>query len=137
MGEKKMIEMIKAAGMKEYNKEQHGDVSDYFQELLDAGKALKHKEHLDGLAKHFHDGTMDHIKLIAEVEKTSEEKGIPLHWLWEDEKEPVFDQDDEYEKESGEYEHEHEHDSQHEAEHEHEGHEGHEAEAVAAGSGSG
>jgi hypothetical protein len=117
--EKKMVEMIAAAGQKPHNKETHGEVSDYFQDLIESGKAMKHKAELDALNAAFHDNSKDHLTIVAEIEKLSEEKDVPLHWLWEDEKDPTFDQDEEYEKESGEYEHEHgeEHHEQHHDEH--------------------
>lgn len=138
--EKKMVEMITAAGMKPFHKETHGEVSDYFQDLLDAGKAMRHKAELDALTAAFKDGSKDHMTLVAEIEKLAEEKDVPLHWLWEDEKDPTFDQDEEYEKDSDEYEHEHEHDDTHDeahhaAEHHEEAHsEAHDAAAGGAGS---
>lgn len=107
--EKKMLEMINAAGVKAFNKEEHGEVFDYFSDLLDAGKAMRHKAELEALEAAHKSKSKKEDELIAEIEKLGE-KDVPLAWLWEDEKDPTFDQDEEYEKEGEAYEHEHEHD---------------------------
>jgi hypothetical protein len=124
--EKKMHEMIGAAGIKPFNKEQHGEVYDYFEELLLAGKAMRHRAELDELMEHHSKKTKKEEEIIAALEKLGE-KDVPLGWMFDDpsEKEPVFDQDEEYEKEDEAYQHEHEHDVDEEA-----------AAAASAGSGS-
>merc|ERR1712072_239441 len=105
----KMLEMINAAGVKAFNKEEHGEVFDYFSDLLDAGKAMRHRAELEALEAAHKSKSKKEDELIAEIEKLGE-KDVPLAWLWEDEKDPTFDQDEEYEKEGEAYEHEHEHD---------------------------
>merc|ERR1712093_937904 len=106
--------MIAKAGMKPFKKEEGRGIAEYFDELLNAGRAMRKRTELESIHAAFKSGAKDPVSVIADIEKLADG---PLTWLWKSSDDPTvtFNEDDEYDKEEADYEHEHANDIDEEA----------------------
>lgn len=74
------------------------EIVDYFDDLADHRGYSKYKADIDALRSGIKNGDMTANKVVAELEKLEGKSAglIPLHWMWAEEAEVGFDQDETY-----------------------------------------